>query len=100
MAGAFERTATALRARVRDSGYAGAATFDVWHDEVTGQLRCSTGTVSPEGLSFGGTYIPTTDLGPAVAGFRVDDSPGGDRHHRRRFEDDSDGHPDRRCQGW
>lgn len=73
---AFERTAAAIRQRIRDLGVSGVATFYVWHDEQAGQLRCSTGSVSPDALPFSGTYVASDDLGAVVEGFLADSEPG------------------------
>ncbi|MFF3690985.1 hypothetical protein [Streptomyces sp. NPDC002187] len=73
---AFERTAAAIRERIRDLGFSGVATFYVWHDEQAGQLRCSTGSVPPDALPFSGTYVASDELGPVVEGFLADSERG------------------------
>ncbi|MGW2082770.1 hypothetical protein ACWCOW_38730 [Streptomyces sp. NPDC001939] len=73
---AFERTAAAIRERIRDLGVSRGATFYVWHDEQAGQLRCSTGSVSPDALPFSRTYVASDDLGPVVEGFLARGEPG------------------------
>ncbi len=73
---AFERTAAAIRKRIRDLRFSGVATFYVWHDKQAGQLRCSTGSVPPDALPFSGTYVASDDLGPVAEGFLADSEPG------------------------
>ncbi|MGW6920686.1 hypothetical protein ACWGA9_05280 [Streptomyces sp. NPDC054950] len=72
---AFERTATAIRDRIRELGFPGTATFYVWHDEQAGQLRCSTGSVPPDELPFGGAYVLSDDLGRVVDGLLTGSEP-------------------------
>ncbi|MGW7266059.1 hypothetical protein [Streptomyces sp. NPDC054842] len=73
---AFERTAAVIRQRLRRLGFSGVATFYVWHDEQAGQLRCSTGSVPPDALPFGGPYAACDDLGRVVEGYLADSEPG------------------------
>ncbi|WP_405697706.1 hypothetical protein [Streptomyces sp. NBC_01185] len=73
---AFEWTAAAMEERILGLNFSGAATFYVWHDEQARQLRCSTGSVPPDALPFGGTYVASDDLGPIVEGFLAASEPG------------------------
>ncbi|WP_326674393.1 hypothetical protein [Streptomyces sp. NBC_01257] len=69
---AFERTAAAIQERILGLNFSEAATFYVWYDEQTRQLRCSTGSVAPDALPFGSAYVASDDLGPIVEGFLAD----------------------------
>ncbi|GAA2086729.1 hypothetical protein GCM10009759_07650 [Kitasatospora saccharophila] len=73
---AFRGTADGIRRRIADPPYDGPATFYVWHDELAGQLRCSTGSVGPDRLPFGGPYYPVEELEPIVEGYLADEDPG------------------------
>ncbi|MFB7947372.1 hypothetical protein ACFC6L_20925 [Kitasatospora phosalacinea] len=73
---AFRGTADGIRRRIADMPYDGPATFYVWHDEQAGRLRCSTGSVGPDRLPFGGPYRPTEGLEPIVEGWLADRYPG------------------------
>ncbi|MFD4902601.1 hypothetical protein [Streptomyces sp. NPDC058411] len=73
---AFERTAAVIQERILRLNFSEAATFYVWHDEQARQLRCSTGSVAPDALPFGGAYVASDDLGPIVEGFLADSEPG------------------------
>ncbi|MDX3537837.1 hypothetical protein PV721_26425 [Streptomyces sp. MB09-01] len=98
VAAAFERTAAAIRGRVRALGFPGVATFYVWHDEQAGQLRCSTGSVPPDALPFGGNYVACDDLGPVVEGFLTDGEAGflarADLDDVRSHADETDTEPE------
>ncbi|WWM23378.1 hypothetical protein QBW33_05370 [Streptomyces sp. B21-104] len=72
----FEWTAAAIKERILGLNFSGAATFYVWHDEQARQLRCSTSSVPPDALPFGGTYAASDDLGSIVEGFLADSEPG------------------------
>jgi hypothetical protein len=73
---AFEEIAEVLRERVVAMNHPGPATFYVWHDQVAGQLRCSTGSCRPDDLPFDEQYHPTGDLRPIVVEFIEDRAPG------------------------
>ncbi len=66
---AFEATAEALRHRIHEMGFPGTATSYVWHDGLADQIRCSTGSVTPEDLPFSAAHTPSTDLRPILEGF-------------------------------
>ncbi|MEV6282866.1 hypothetical protein [Kribbella sp. NPDC051770] len=57
---AFEQCAEALRLRLAAEGHHAPAVFYVWHDEMAGQLRCSTTSYPADQLPFGCTVVPTT----------------------------------------
>jgi hypothetical protein len=69
---AFEETAELLRDQLTVLGHQGPATFYVWHDELAGQLRCSTRSCPQDRLPFAGDYRPTSDLRAIVVEFLED----------------------------
>jgi hypothetical protein len=73
---AFEELTGLIRARVRQAGHRGRATFYVWHDGQAGQLRCSTSAQPPERLPLGADYQPIDKLEDIVAEFLGDGEPG------------------------
>jgi hypothetical protein len=72
----FEETAELLRHQVVAAGHDGPATFYVWHDQLAGQLRCSTRSCDRASLPFGSPYRVTGDLHAIVAEFLEDRAPG------------------------
>jgi hypothetical protein len=73
---AFEETAELLREQVLALRLDGPATFYVWHDQLAGQLRCSTGSCDQGGLPFVSPYRTTRDLHAIVVEFLQDRAPG------------------------
>lgn len=65
---AFASCADALRQRLRTGGHTAPALFYVWHDELAGQLRCSTTSFPADRLPFGVTVVQTP-LESIVEGF-------------------------------
>ena len=91
VAAAFRATADGIRRRVAEMSYDGPATFYVWHDVQAGQLRCSTGSVGPTELPFGGPYHPTEELEPIVEEYLAVEEPGLVRWEELQEVDDRDG---------
>lgn len=75
-AAAFEPTATAIQARIHDSGHLGPATFSVWYDSQAGQLRCSTASADADELSFDGLHLSVHGLRHIIEVFLGDATPG------------------------
>ncbi|GLW59044.1 hypothetical protein [Kitasatospora phosalacinea] len=88
---AFRGTADGIRRRIVDMPYDGPATFYVWRDEQARQLHCSTGSVGPEQLPFGGPYYPTEELEPIVESYLTDQYPGLVRREEGEEVDDEAG---------
>jgi hypothetical protein len=73
---AFEETAELLRDQIEVMKHEGPVTFYVWHDELAGQLRCSTRSCVQDKLPFSGRYRTTSDLQTIVVEFLEDRAPG------------------------
>jgi hypothetical protein len=58
------------------AGYAGPATFYVWHDLAAGQLRCSVSSAPRDALPLGAEYQVTGDLHAIAQEFLLDRAPG------------------------
>ncbi|GIF00347.1 hypothetical protein [Paractinoplanes rishiriensis] len=73
---AFEETIAVLRSQVTALRHDGPATFYVWHDQLAGQLRCSTGSCAQDKLPLESSYRLTGDLHAIVVEFLHDRAPG------------------------